>query len=229
MSVISSLTPDEVARVYREAYSGVSFALALVNSPGNLTAQSPLEMWLAHELDMESYQRVRVTPASEGSLEEGTTRFNGLPMTFQITAVGGPLAWNAVMMLIDSVPNSLLLRTAASNVLVAENAINYTPSTAFSSFNNGDPVVVTVSDGGTMPGGLTKGTRYYIGSLSQTQVRLYTDEARQNPVDITSTGSGAVLIRSVIGSLHSVHFEEPTVVLATGTSKTYRIGPYLNG
>lgn len=229
MSVTSSLSPDEIARVYREAYSGVSFTLALINSPGNLTAQTPLEMWLAHELDLDGYRRLQVTPAAEGSLESGIVRFDGPPMTFQVTAEGSPLAWNVAALLVNGAANSLLLRTASSNVLTADNAISYTPSASFASFSDGDPVVVTVSDGGTMPGGLTKGTRYYVDALSQSRVRLYTDEALQSPVTLTSTGSGTVSIRSVVGSLHSVHFESPTVVLAAGTSKTYRLNPYLNG
>lgn len=228
MSVTSALSPEEVARVYREAYSNVTFTLALANSPGNLTAASSLDQWLANELDLDGYARLQVTPSETGSLESTTARFNGTAMTFQVTAGSSPLAWNAALLLVGGGANSLVIRTAMTNVVVADNLINYTPSSGLASFQNGDPVVVSAGDGGTLPGGLVKGTRYYVGALNPSQVRLYADAARQTPITLTSQGAGVLRIRAVGGSLHSVHLEVPTVVLAAGTSKTYRLSPYLN-
>ncbi|MDE2015927.1 MAG: hypothetical protein KGI72_05390 [Patescibacteria group bacterium] len=78
--------------------------------------------------------------------------------------------------------------TSASNV---NNTISYTlqpVSYITSSITNAEAVIFS---GASLPGGITAGTTYYFGNITDTTFELYTDSGLTNPVTITSSGTGA--------------------------------------
>ncbi|MEB3353377.1 MAG: FG-GAP-like repeat-containing protein, partial [Cyanobacteriota bacterium] len=62
--------------------------------------------------------------------------------------------------------------------------------------SNGADLTVTVSSGGSLPGGLSAGRRYYVKALDANNIQLFSDAALSQVVAIESKGSGLLTLRT---------------------------------
>ncbi len=96
-----------------------------------------------------------------------------------------------------------------------DTAANTITSTAHG-FTNGDRIVVTSS--GSLPGGLSSSTRYWAKVNSVNVLELHTNSGLTAIADITSTGSGTILLRNANGFPINIYNTGGTQSITAGNS-----------
>ena len=225
MAVTSALTEAEMARVMAAAYSGKVLTAALVNAASAPALDAGIASWLQYELveGANGYARFQSSALTGGTYSSTNTRFEQTPVSVEFSATGGSLVYTHVVLLFDAAADG-----QAGGALTASSAVD--PATdvitvASHGLSDGDAVTVTADSGGTLPGGLTAGTLYYVDSVTSSTITLHTGSSvgSGNKVNITSTGSGTLRIRKCAGSLYGVLTETGSVTISAGQTIGYSV------
>lgn len=225
MAVTSALSQAEMARVMAAAYNGKVLTAALVNAVSAPALDAGIASWLQYELveGANGYARFQSAALSGGTYSATNTRYEQSPVSVEFTATGGSLVYTHVVLLVDAAADG-----QAGAALTASSAVD--PATdvitvASHGLSDGDAVTITADSGGTLPGGLSAGTLYYVDSVTSSTVTLHTATpvASGNKVNITSTGSGTLRLRKCAGSIYGVLTESSTVTISDGQTIGYSV------
>jgi hypothetical protein len=225
MAVTTALTQAELARVMSEAYSGKVLTAALVNAASAPATDAGIASWLQYELTegTNGYARFQSAALTGGTYSATNTRYEQDSVSVEFSANGGNLTYTHVVLLVDAAADG-----QAGAGLTASSAVD--PATdvitvASHGLSDGDAVTVTVDSGGTLPGGLTAGTLYYVDSVTSSTITLHTATpvASGNKVNLTSTGSGTLRIRKCAGSVYGILSETAAVTISNGQTVGYSV------
>lgn len=230
MAVTTALTLAELARVMSEAYSGQVLTAALINAASAPALDAGIASWLQYELTegVNGYARFQSAALTGGSYSAPNTRYEQEAVSVEFSATGGSLTYTHVLLLIAAAADG-----QAGAGLTASTAVD--PATdeitvASHGLSDGDAVTVTVDSGGTLPGGLSAGTLYYVDSVTSSTITLHTSAAvaAGNRVNITSTGSGTLRIRKCAGSVYGLLTESSAVTVSNGQTVGYSVKVAVN-
>lgn len=225
MAVTSALTQAELARVMSAAYSGKVLTAALVNAATAPATDDGIAAWLQYELTESSngYARFQSSALTGGSYSATNTRYEQDSVSVEFSASGGNLTYSHVVLMVDAAADGQAggAITATTDVDPATDVI----TVASHGLTDGDAVTITADSGGTLPGGLTAGTLYYVDSVTSSTITLHTAAAvaAGNIVNLTSTGSGTLRLRKCAGSVYGVLAENAAVTISNGQSIGYSV------
>jgi hypothetical protein len=207
------------------AYSGKTLTAALVYASSAPATNDSIAAWLQYELveGVNGYARYPSSSLGGGSYASGGARWEQSPIGVEFAAVGGNLTYTHVVLLIDAPADGQAgsAITASSGVNTSTDVITATAH----GLTTSDAVTITADAGGSVPGGLTAGVRYFVTSVSANTVTLHTASPATsgNKVDITSTGSGTLRLRKCQGSVYGVMTESNATTVVAGQSVTYQV------
>jgi hypothetical protein len=225
MAVTTALTQAELGRVMAEAYNGKVLTAALVNAVTAPAVDAGIASWIQFELTegTNSYARFQSAALTVGSYSATAGRQEQTAVAVEFAASGGSLNYTHVVLLLDAAADG-----QAGAGITATTDVN--PSTdvitvASHGLADGDAVTVTADSGGTLPGGLTAGTLYYVDSVTSSTITLHTATpvASGNKVNITSTGSGTLRVRKCNGSVYGILTENAAVTVSDGQTIGYSV------
>lgn len=225
MAVTTALTQAEMARVMSEAYSGKVLTAALIYAVSAPALDAGIASWLQYELTEASngYSRFQSAALTGGSYSATNTRYEQDAVSVEFSASGGNLTYTHVLLLLDAAADGQAggAITASSDVDPSTDVI----TVASHGLSDGDAVTVTADSGGTLPGGLTAGTLYYVDSVTSSTVTLHTATpvASGNKVNISSTGSGTLRLRKCAGSVYGLLTETSAVTISDGQTVGYSV------
>jgi len=207
------------------AYSGKVLTAALVNAVSAPVVDADIASWLQYELvgGANGYARFQSAALTGGSFSSVNTRYEQAPVSVEFSATGGSLLYTHVVLLIDAAADS-----QAGGALTASSAVD--PATdvitvASHGLSDGNAVTVTADSGGTLPGGLTAGSLYYVKSVTSSTITLHSSASvgSANKINITSTGSGTLRLRKCAGSIYGVLTESSMVTVSNGQTIGYSV------
>ena len=225
MAVTTALTQAEMARVMSEAYSGKVLTAALIYATSAPALDDGIASWLQFELveGTNGYARFQSDALTGGTYSATNTRYEQDAVSVEFSASGGNLTYTHVLLLIDGAADGQAggAITASSDVDPATDVM----TVASHGLSDSDAVTLTVDSGGTLPGGITAGTLYYVDSVTSSTITLHTGTSvgSANRVDITSTGSGTLRIRKCAGSVYGLLTETSAVTISDGQTVGYSV------
>jgi len=140
----------------------------------------------AELLPVNGYSRQPWAPGS-GVWDATQLRWELASVTANITATGAPIQWSSMLLWANSPTN-----TAALTMGAIDTATDRITITGHGQSNATEVAVTTT---GTLPGGITADTLYYLSSISTNTIELYSNVGLTTKVDITSAGSGTHTLR----------------------------------
>jgi hypothetical protein len=225
MAVTTALTQAELGRIMSEAYSGKVLTAALVNAASAPATNDSIAAWLRYELSDGSngYGRFQSSALGAGSYDNTDARWEQSAVSVEFSASGGNLTYTHVVLLLDAPATG-----QAGAALTASSAVNASTdviTVASHGLSDGDAVTLTIDTGGTLPGGLTAGTLYYVDAVTSSTITLHTATpvGAGNKVDITSTGSGTLRVRKCAGSVYGILTESASTTIVNGQAVTYQV------
>jgi len=230
MAVTSALTQAEMARVMAAAYSSKVLTAALVYATTAPATDAGIATWLQYELteSVNGYARFQSPALTGGSYSATNTRYEQDSVSVEFSATGGNLTYTHVVLLLDAAADGMAGAgiTATTAVDPATDVITL----ASHGLSDGAAVTVTADSGGTLPGGLSAGTLYYVDSVTSSTITLHTGAtvAAGNRVNITSTGSGTLRIRKCAGSVYGILSESAQVTVSNGQTIGYTLKVAVN-
>jgi hypothetical protein len=198
---------------------------ALVNATTAPATDASIATWLQHELveSTNGYARFQSSSLTGGSYSAANGRYEQDAVSVEFSASGGNLTYTHVVLLLDAAADGQAggAITATTDVDPATDVI----TVASHGLTDGDAVTVTADSGGTLPGGLSAGTLYYVDSVTSSTITLHTATpvAAGNKVNITSTGSGTLRIRKCAGSVYGILSETSQVTVSNGQTIGYSV------
>jgi len=235
MAVTTAHTKAELARIMNLAYEGEAITACLINALSAVEIDDPIETWLQHEVLPVSNGYYRFysggLPAGEYSY---TSESNEQPvLDIEFSASGGSITYTHILLLLDAYsigqytsgegPSSLVGTVSLSTgVDLTEDEL--TLDADYDDVSDDDVCTVTLDQGGTIPTGLTAGTRYYIKTTAVDKITLHTATpvASGNIVDITATGEGTLRVRRCRGSVYNVMEETAANVINDSAKVGYK-------
>lgn len=230
MAVTSALTQAEMARVMSAAYNSKVLTAALVYAATAPATDAGIATWLQYELTegVNGYARFQSPALTGGSYSATNGRYEQDSVSVEFSATGGNLTYTHVVLLLDAAADGM-----AGDGITATTAVD--PATdvitvASHGLSDGAAVTVTADSGGTLPGGLSAGTLYYVDSVTSSTITLHTAAAvaAGNRVNITSTGSGTLRIRKCAGSVYGILSETAQVTVSNGQTIGYSVKVAVN-
>lgn len=225
MAVTSAITQAELGRIMSAAYNTKVLTAALVNAATAPATDAGIAAWLRYELTegVNGYVRFQSAALTGGSYDAVDGRYEQDAVDVEFSASGGSLTYTHVVLLLDAAADG-----QAGAAVTASSGVNTSTDTITATghgLTDNAAVTVTADAGGSLPGGLTAGTLYYVDSTGTDTLTLHTATpvAAGNRVDLTSTGSGTLRVRKCAGSVYGVLSESAAVTIADGQTIAYTV------
>lgn len=225
MAVTSAITQAELGRIMTAAYSGKVLTAVLINAASAPSLNDSIAAWVRYELTegTNGYARFQSAALTGGSYDAVDGRYEQDAVDVEFSASGGSLTYSHVLLLLDAAADGQAGAsiTASSGVNTSTDTLTVTGH----GLSDNTAVTVTADTGGSLPGGLTAGTLYYVDSTGTDTVTLHTATpvGAGNKVDLTSTGSGTLRLRKCAGSVYGVLTESSAVTIADGQTIAYTV------
>jgi len=166
-------------------------SVILLNVVTSVNEESTIPEIIATEVVATSGIYLPQTYTATGTWNASANTYTLASTTYTFAPVGGSLVYTHIALWVG---RSLVPYKIISSIDTASNRIT---STAHG-YVDGDRIVVTAA--GSMPGGLDSTVRYWANAIDADTLELHTNSGLSAIADITSVGSGEILLRNANGN-----------------------------